>query len=146
MSQHHRSIVCLVLYVHSVLLPLEDCLHSPPKAPWPASSELIIRLPPSPLPQTRVVLSGEALSILHRRFCGQDEGRAAFMRVAGLAGGDLAPGMLEDIVVEMLALPAVRASCLTLGGPVWCCCLRTVGVIYLAVVTRATLIAAVVEV
>lgn len=29
------------------------------------------------------------------------------MRVAGLAGGDLAPGMLEDVVVEMLALPAV---------------------------------------
>lgn len=30
------------------------------------------------------------------------------MRVAGLAGGDIAPGMLEDIVVEMLALPSVR--------------------------------------
>lgn len=30
------------------------------------------------------------------------------MRVAGLAGGDLAPGMLEEVVVEMLALPAVR--------------------------------------
>lgn len=29
------------------------------------------------------------------------------MRVAGLAGGDLAPGMLEDVVIEMLALPAV---------------------------------------
>ncbi|CAN0076673.1 unnamed protein product, partial [Ectocarpus sp. 12 AP-2014] len=51
-------------------------------------------------------VTGEALSILYRRFCGQDECRAAFMRVAGLAGGDLAPGMLEDVVVEMLALPA----------------------------------------
>lgn len=54
------------------------------------------------------MLSGEALSILHHRFWGQDKCRAAFMRVAGLAGGDLAPGMLEDIVIEMLALPAVR--------------------------------------
>ncbi|CAB1097831.1 unnamed protein product [Ectocarpus sp. CCAP 1310/34] len=51
-------------------------------------------------------VTGEALSILYRRFCGQDECRAAFMRLAGLAGGDLAPGMLEDVVVEMLALPA----------------------------------------
>ncbi|CAM9531234.1 unnamed protein product [Ectocarpus fasciculatus] len=51
-------------------------------------------------------VTGEALSILYRRFCGQEGCRAAFMRVAGLAGGDLAPGMLEDVVVEMLALPA----------------------------------------
>ncbi|CAM9302189.1 unnamed protein product, partial [Ectocarpus sp. 4 AP-2014] len=54
----------------------------------------------------QTVTAGEALSILYRHFCGQDECRAAFMRLAGLAGGDLAPGMLEDVVVEMLALPA----------------------------------------
>ena len=70
--------------------------------------------PPGPRPPLPPLLthnhasSGEALSILHRRFCGQDKCRAAFMRVAGLAGDDLAPGMLEDIVIEMLALPAVR--------------------------------------
>ena len=29
------------------------------------------------------------------------------MRVAGLAGIDLAPGMLEEVVLEMLDLPAV---------------------------------------
>ncbi|CAM9742427.1 unnamed protein product, partial [Pylaiella littoralis] len=50
-------------------------------------------------------ITGDALTILHRRFSGHDGCRAAFLRVAGLAGGDLAPGMLEEIVVEMLALP-----------------------------------------
>ena len=46
--------------------------------------------------------------MLHRRFSGQEGCRAAFMRVAGLAGGDIAPGMLEEVVVEMLSLPVVR--------------------------------------
>lgn len=48
--------------------------------------------------------------ILHKRFSGHDGCRAAVTRVAGLAGGDLAPGMLEDVVVEMLALSSVRDS------------------------------------
>lgn len=32
------------------------------------------------------------------------------MRLAGLAGGDLAPEMLEDVVMEMLALPGVSKA------------------------------------
>lgn len=52
---------------------------------------------------------GEALTLLHRRFSRVDDEccRGAFLRLAGLAGGDLAPEMLEDVVVEMLALPEV---------------------------------------
>lgn len=100
----------LHIYMRTASLSLASRLIPPPQA----SRSLHIHLPPHlpispPPPQnsTRVALSGDALSILHRRFCGQAGCRSAFMRVAGLAGGDLAPGMLEHIVVEMLALPAV---------------------------------------
>lgn len=60
------------------------------------------------------MIAGETLAVLHRRFF-RDEGcRSAFMRVAGLAGLELTPDMLEEVVLEMLALPAVRG--VTEGG------------------------------
>lgn len=56
------------------------------------------------------VMAGEIVAVLHRRFF-RDEGcRSAFMRVAGLAGLELTPDMLQEVVLEMLALPAVRGE------------------------------------
>ncbi|CAM9750047.1 unnamed protein product, partial [Choristocarpus tenellus] len=51
-------------------------------------------------------IDGEMLALLHRQYCSKPgPARGAFMRLAGLAGDDLAPGMLEEVVVEMLGLP-----------------------------------------
>lgn len=83
----------------------------PPPAPPPPPPMFVPPLPRTPLPivksSKRLHELGEALAVLHRRFSGKKECRAAFMRVAGLAGGDIAPGMLEEVVVEMLSLPVV---------------------------------------
>lgn len=55
-------------------------------------------------------MAGETIAVLHRRFFRDDGCRSAFMRVSGLAGLELTPDMLQEVVLEMLALPAVRGE------------------------------------